>query len=163
VTSLVAVLRTTDPAKAVMETLPTKPSGDNATLLPDTQADAPILTALRSFGPPATTTTVTVPKDVAPSEVAVKVLNGSGKAGLASVTLAELAGNGFHAVDPAADADRADYATTQIHYAPGAQHKAELVAAYLHVGTLVAGGTVAGSDVTVVLGRDFKQVSAPGG
>jgi hypothetical protein len=93
--------------------------------------------------------------------VSVKVLNGSGRRGAASSALQALGARGFHEVPPAADADRTDYSTTQVRYAPGAKRKAELVAAYLGVGTLTEGGNVGGSDVTVVLGRDFTQVGNP--
>ena len=72
-----------------------------------------------------------------------------------------LAAQGFVGVDPPADADRSDYTETEVRYAAGAQGKAQLVAAYLGVGKLVPGGNVVGSDVTVVLGRDFTEVTAP--
>ena len=49
-----------------------------------------------------------------------------------------------------------------MRYGSGAKTRAQLVAAYLGVGKLVAGGNVGGSDVTVVVGRDFTHVRTPG-
>jgi LytR cell envelope-related transcriptional attenuator len=97
---------------------------------------------------------------VKPSDVSVKVLNGSGVRGQARTTLEALQAAGFATLD-AADADRRDYSTTEVRYGAGARGKAQLVAAYLGVGTLVSGDNVAGTDVTIVLGRDFQHVTAP--
>jgi LCP family protein required for cell wall assembly len=164
--ALVATLRDADPGQVQMLTLPTKPSGDGATLVLDDAKAAPVLAALRSTTSSkkqsTKSTSNTLPQGVSPSQVSVKVLNGSGRGRAANTTLQALGARGFQEVAPAADADRSDYATTQVHYAPGAERKAALVAAYLGVGSLVAGGTVGGSDVTVVLGRDFTQVGNPG-
>jgi LCP family protein required for cell wall assembly len=161
VKGLAATLRETDPAVVQMITLPNKPSGDGATLVTDDAKAAPVLAELRSFGAnPATSSTL--PKNVKPGDVTVKVLNGSGVSGAAAGTLDALGQAGFQRVDPPADADRTDYATTEVRYAPGAKDKALLVAAYLGgAGKLVAGGNVVGSDVTIVLGRDFTQVTPP--
>ncbi len=158
---LAGALRNTDPTVTQMLTLPTTVNSDNATLSVDTAKAAPVLQALRTFSTTTTTTTPTVPKGVTPSQVSVKVLNGSGVAGRAGATLQALTARGFRSAGAPADADRSDYATTEVRYASGAQHQAQLVAAYLGVGKLVSGGNVAGSDVTVVLGRDFQQVSTP--
>jgi LCP family protein required for cell wall assembly len=164
--ALVATLHDTNPGQLQTLTLPTKPSGDGATLVLDDAKAAPVLAQLRSLTPPKqqstkSTSPPTLPTGVSPAQVSVKVLNGSGRRGAANTTLQALGARGFHEVPPAADADRTDYATTEIRYAPGAEHKAALVAAYLGVGQLTAGGNVDGSDVTVVLGRDFAQVGNP--
>jgi hypothetical protein len=163
VKGLAATLRETDPAVVQMITLPNQASGDGATLVVDPVKAAPILQALRTFTQASTTpsTTATVPKNVKPGDATVKVLNGSGVQGLAAKTQAQLNVSGFHTLPPPGDADRSDYATTQIHYAPGSKAEAQLTAVYLGTGTLVPGGNVVGSNVTVVLGRDFKQVTPP--
>ncbi|MCU1428898.1 MAG: transcriptional attenuator, LytR family [Actinomycetia bacterium] len=157
---LAATLRNADPAVVKMMTIPTTVNSDNATLSLDPAKAEPVLQQLRSFTSPKSTT-ATVPKDVVPNQVTVKVLNGSGVRGKAATTLTALGAAGFQPLTPPADADRSDYATTEVRYATGALHKAQLVAAYLGTGNLVAGGNVVGSDVTVVLGRDFQQVSTP--
>ena len=64
---------------------------------------------------------------------------------------------------PAANADRDDYDVTEVRYGPADKTKAQLVLAYLGgAGKLVSlDSTPAGADVVVVLGRDFRQVTAP--
>jgi LCP family protein required for cell wall assembly len=155
---LAATLREADPAVVQMTTLPNLPSGDGATLVVDQAKAAPVLEALRNFDD---ATSATLPKNVKPSDVAVKVLNGSGVKGQARTTLDALHAAGFATLEPPADADSRDHSTTEVRYAAGARGKAQLVAAYLGVGTLVSGDTLVGSDVTVVLGRDFQHVTAP--
>ncbi|MDQ1521767.1 MAG: hypothetical protein QOI55_2840 [Actinomycetota bacterium] len=163
VKGLAATLRETDPAVVQMITLPNQPSGDGATLVVDQAKAAPVLQELRSFAkkPSADTTPTTLPKNVSPSDATVKVLNGSGVKGAAAQTLTALGAAGFKTLSPAADADRRDYQATEVRYAPGAKGEAQLVAAYLGTGKLVAGNNVVGSNVTIVLGRDFKQVTTP--
>jgi LCP family protein required for cell wall assembly len=158
---LARTLRETDPGIVEMVTLPNLPSGDGATLVVDDAKAAPVLQRLRDFGEPKDTAPVTVPEGVEPSDVTVKVLNGSGVQGQARTTLDALAAEGFNPLEPPEDADKTTYETTEIRYAPGAGDKALLTAAYLGVGTLVEGGNVEGSDVTVVVGRDFEQVTDP--
>jgi polyisoprenyl-teichoic acid--peptidoglycan teichoic acid transferase len=158
VRGLAATLRNADPAVVKMLTLPTTVNSDNATLSVDSAKAAPVLQALRTFD---SSTPTTVPKGVAPSQVSVAVLNGSGVNGEALQTLDALTARGFQKAGAPADADRSDYPTTEVRYGTGSQRKAQLVAAYLGVGTLVAGGNQAGSDVTVVLGSDFRQVTTP--
>jgi LCP family protein required for cell wall assembly len=158
---LAATMRETDPAVVDMLTVPSTPDkikGQSVLVLDQAKA-APIFTRLRSFGPAKKP--LPVPKDVVPAQVKVKVLNGSGVSQQAKTTLDALSAVGFERVDPPANADRSDYETTEVRYARGAQHKAQLVAAYLGVGKLVAGKSAAGADVTVVLGNDFQRVSAP--
>jgi LCP family protein required for cell wall assembly len=160
VNGLARTLRETDPAVVRMLTIPTQPSGDGATLVIDDALATPVFEELRSFGTPEDTQPE-IPDDIAPADVTVKVLNGSGVSGAARATLEALAEQGFAPLDPPADADRSDYETTEIRYAPGAQGKAQLVAAYVGTGTLVQGGNFVGSDVTVVLGRDFEEITPP--
>jgi LCP family protein required for cell wall assembly len=158
---LAATMRETDPAVVDMLTVPSTPDkiqGQSVLVLDQAKA-APIFARLRSLGPAKKP--LPVPKDVVPAQVKVKVLNGSGVARQAKSTLDALAAVGFVRVNPPDNADRSDYESTEVRYARGAQHKAQLVAAYLGVGKLVSGKTVAGADVTVVLGNDFRRVSTP--
>jgi LCP family protein required for cell wall assembly len=158
---LAATMRETDGAVVEMRTVPATPDkikGQSVLVLDEAKA-APIFARLRSFGP--TARPLPVPTDVVPAQVKVKVLNGSGVSGQAKTTLDALAAVGFRRINPPGNADRSDYATTEIRYVRGAQHKAQLVAAYLGVGKLVAGKVNGGADVTVVLGTDFRRVSPP--
>ena len=154
---LVQAFRGVGPAAVEMLALPTREVRFGLRTTPEAE---PLLDRLRSpaegaAGAPA------VPA-VAPSDVRVRVLNGTGAAGLAGDTSASLAGVGFTPATPA-DADRF-YARTELRYAPRAQAKAELIARYLKgVGRLVADPGVGNLDVVLVVGRDFKGVaSAPG-
>jgi hypothetical protein len=154
-------MRETDPAIVEMLTVPTSPGkirGQQVLLLDQAKAE-PIFKRLRSFGPAPKP--LPVPKDVVPSQVKVKVLNGSGVNGQAKTTLDALVAAGFRQVGAPGNADRSDYPVTEVRYAKGAQHKAQLVAAYLGVGTLRGRRNAPSADVTVVLGRDFKQVTVP--
>jgi hypothetical protein len=91
------------------------------------------------------------------------VLNGSGRAGVASAALTSLQKLGFVAAGKATNADRSDYIVTEVRYAPGAQAKGQLVLSKLGgAGKLVAlSSRVGNADVVVVLGGDFTAVHAP--
>lgn len=93
---------------------------------------------------------------VAPADISVTVLNGSGVAGRAGQTAQVLGSAGFVIVN-VADADRPDYGRTQIRYAPGLVESARTVAAALPGAELVEDTTV--TSVTIVLGRDFTGVT----
>jgi len=157
---LVVAFRSTDPSAFPMLTLPATNGfrdGQSVLLLDDAQA-APMLARLR----PAVKAAGPVPK-IAPSTVRLTVKNGAGVTGEARTALSQLAALGFQVSAPASDADRNDYAVTEVRYGPHAQAKARVVLANLAgAGKLVASGSVPhGTDVLVVLGRDFHQATSP--
>ncbi len=147
-------------------TLPTRPqtvAGQSALVLDDAEA-APVLARLRSVSrqqhAPAP------PAGVSASDVRVSVQNGSGRGGAASAALDALRRSGFAVQPPPTNADRSDYGVTEVQYvagAQGAQAKAQLVLAYLGgAGKVVAvDSTSTGADVTLVIGRDFIEVTPP--
>ncbi|MDQ1509986.1 MAG: hypothetical protein QOG50_1830 [Actinomycetota bacterium] len=157
---LVSALRNTDPNAFPMFTLPaTNDSRDGQSVLILDQAQAaPTFARLRNaqkkVGP--------VPK-ISPSTVRVTVQNGSGTAGAAGKARGDLGTDGFTLGAPATNADRSDYDVTEVRYGPAAKTKAQLVLAYLGgAGKLVSlASAPSGADVIVVLGRDFRQVTAP--
>jgi LCP family protein required for cell wall assembly len=156
---LVRAFRSTDPKAFPMLTVPATNGyrDGQSVLLLDEAAAAPVLTRLRSEdGPKAL-------PDVAPASVRVTVENGSGVSGAAGGALGRLGADGFEVAAPASDADRSDYAVTEVRYAPGSEQKARLVLAYLGGAGKVVPWDAAptGVDVVVVLGRDFGQVSQP--
>lgn len=164
--ALAGTFRNVDPAAVEMLTVPTVGArrGAAAVLeLVDDEAE-PIFERLRRFGEPQVPDDAPPPPDAAPADVRVQVLNGSGVAGIAGSTLDSLHALGFAGIDPPGDADRLDYAATEIRYAPGAEGHARLVKAYLAgAGTLVPlDEAPAAADVVLVLGRDFEGVYAPG-
>ena len=159
--ALVRAFRSVDPSSVVMVTVPTTGTvinGNDVLLLDQAGAD-PIFQQLRSF----TTTPAKIPK-IAPSSITVQVLNGSGVKGVAGSTSTALTGFGFASGGAPGDADRHDYAQTQVRYVPGALGKAEVVQSYLGgVGQLVALPAASGSAaVVVVVGQDFQAVVKPG-
>jgi LCP family protein required for cell wall assembly len=160
--SLVRAFRSVDPSSVVMKTVPTTGAviSGNDVLLLDQAGAEPIFQQLRSF---TTTPSAKVPK-LAPSSIAVQVLNGSGVKGVAGSTKTALVTAGFADGGPVGDADRHDYAQTQVRYVPGALGKAQVVASYLGgVGQLVAlSGRAGAAAVVVVVGQDFQAVVAPG-
>ncbi|HEX4491171.1 MAG TPA: LCP family protein [Acidimicrobiia bacterium] len=163
--SLVRAFRSVDPTAVVMDTLPVTEGhvDGNDVLFIDQAKAAPYLQQLRTFI--SQTKPAKVP-DIAPNDITVQVLNGSGVKGIAGATKTALTGFGFADGGAAGDADRSDYAQTEVRYVPGALGKAQVVASYLGVGKLVAlpSASSASAQVLVVLGRDFniQAVSKPG-
>jgi LCP family protein required for cell wall assembly len=157
---LVNALRDTDPNAFPMYTLPATNAfrdSQSVLILDDAEA-APTLARLRN----AQKKSEPVPK-ISPSTVRVNVENGSGVAGAAGKARDDLGADGFALGAPAANADRDDYSVTEVRYGPADKTKAQLVLAYLGgAGKLVSlDSSVRGADVVVVLGRDFRQVTAP--
>jgi LCP family protein required for cell wall assembly len=159
--NLAAALRETDPAVVEMLTVPANPDeiGGASVLVLDDGKAAPIFERLRAFGDEGPAPTL--PEGVVPGEVRVEVLNGSGVSGQAAATLDALAAAGFVRVDPPGNAERSDFETTQVRYTRGNGKKAQLVAAYLGVGEIVQEEVPPDADVSVVLGRDFENVTTP--
>jgi LCP family protein required for cell wall assembly len=154
---LVRAFRGVGPAAVEMVAIPTVPAG--VQLRVNAKEAEPLLARLRGETDATPAGQPAVPAGVVPSQVRVRVLNGSGADGVASQANAALARAGFATAVPA-DADRYDYARTEIRYAPGARAKAQLVAGYLKgAGRTVADKSLANLDVVVVLGRDYKGVA----
>jgi LCP family protein required for cell wall assembly len=153
----------------IFETLPWK-MGDSAgsyLLEQQPQADA-VLAVLRGEAPIPTTTTTppetggssgTTAPNVRPVDVRVKVLNGSGVQGAASSTAEELQGKGF--VNGGADNDpRGTVDHSEIRYAASDLAKAQLVQSVVPGAQLVADSTLSGTDIVLVLGKDFKGLGS---
>jgi LCP family protein required for cell wall assembly len=160
--ALAATFREVDPAVVEMVTVPTEREffGDADALALITDEAEPIFQRLRSFG---AEDEATLPEGVAPADVKVVVLNGSGVGGQARVVFDALTGAGFSAVGEPGNADQSDYDVTEIRYAEGSEDLAQYLLAYLGgAGRLVeVDATPPGADVELVLGRDFEEVTAP--
>jgi LCP family protein required for cell wall assembly len=159
---MVQAFRPVGPAGVEMVALPTKPSGVHLAVSSEAQ---PILARLRGEAGPAATGEASGAKGpkVAPSDVKVRVLNGTGVAGAAGVASADLGAAGFSPAG-SGDADNFGYTRTQIRYASGAQPKAAFLARYLGgAGQLVADNTLRGTDIVLVVGGDWKGVTPPAG
>jgi LCP family protein required for cell wall assembly len=157
---IVQAFRPVGAAGIEMVALPTKPVGAHLAVASDAQ---PLLARLRGEADPAAVGEASGAKapKVAPGDVKVRVLNGSGAPGVAGDSAADLGAAGF---SPAGLGDAANfaYAKTEIHYAPSAQAKAALLARYLGgVGKLIADPTIRGTDLVLVVGGDWKGVTVP--
>jgi LCP family protein required for cell wall assembly len=147
-----------DPNSLQMVTFPTVPGPQNShlgSILEVKQPDADaVLARLRQFGPAPTQQNG--PK---PSEIRVRVFNGSGQSAQAAKTGTELQQQGFVT---AGVGNQPRVTATQIHYRTGSLDKARVVQSYLGgVGKLVEDKAIVQADVAVILGHDFKGVTPP--
>ena len=159
---MVQASRPVGPAGIEMIALPTRPVGVHLAVSNDAQ---PILARLRGESDPATAGAATNGKGpkVAPSDVKVRVLNGTGTPGAAGDAAGDLGAAGF---SPAGlgDADTFGYGRTEIRYATNAQPKAAFLARYLGgAGKLVADSSIRGTDLVLIIGADWKGVTVPAG
>lgn len=149
-----------DPSSLEMITLPTVPGPTTQALgsvLELKQPDADLVLArLRDFssGPPK-------PQGPKPSQIRVRVFNGSVQGDVATALSRELRNQGFV---PAGVGNQSRIATTEVRYRKDSQDKADVVASYLG-GTVkqVQDNTLVDADVLVVVGKDFKAVTPPPG
>jgi LCP family protein required for cell wall assembly len=112
-------------------------------------------TASPSASPsPSPTTTLSVQ----PSAITVNVLNGSGVTGVAAKAAAALEAEGFHAT-VGGDADRSDYATTQVRYGSSKVQSSQTVKAAITGSHRVSDPTL-GSTITVIIGANYSGVRA---
>jgi LCP family protein required for cell wall assembly len=160
---LVAAFRHVNPddsSSLEFVTFPSTPGRANNqdVLLPDRTAAEPILQRVSEFStkPPAPA--------VAPGDVRVKVLNGSGREGIAQTVSQQLADAGFVKAGTGND-ERGRVPVTEIRFANGADAKARALIPYLGTSAILrADPTLKNTDVTVVIGSDFSGlVSAPAG
>ena len=168
---LVQAFRSVGPAAVEMMALPTRVVGSGLATTPDSR---PLIDRLRGRGPAGAVGETAAARTsrrppVAPSDVRVRVLNGTGETGVAGDTSARLAEAGFNPAG-SGDAERFTYTRTEIRYEPRSRAKAELVARHLKgVGRLVADPGLRNLDVVIIAGTDFKGVAprpagaAPGG
>ncbi len=132
--------------------------GQDALVLDDAKA-APLLARLRGQ---TSGHHVQAPPNVAPAAVHLTVENGTRRSRLASTVADALRAQGF-GVAGASNADRNNYAETEVRYSGAAKDHAQLVASRLGVGKLVRSSSAlpGGVDVLVILGDDFSSVPTP--
>jgi LCP family protein required for cell wall assembly len=106
--------------------------------------------------PPAKASVKLVPRD----QVTVDVFNGTRRAGLASSTATALRAAGF-GVGGTGNADRRDYARTEIRYDPEREAQARTLATVIAGATLVERAGL-GESVQLVLGSGFVGVKGAG-
>jgi LCP family protein required for cell wall assembly len=136
-------------------------NGQDALVLDSAKA-APLLARLRGFGNSSGAQTSAAAVD--PRRVHVAVENGSGRTGLGARASDALGGLGFSVVGPATNADRSDYAVTEVRYRAGSVASAQFLLSELGgAGKVVAlrAAAPAGADVVLVLGRDYNGLTRP--
>ncbi|HUI49744.1 MAG TPA: LCP family protein [Acidimicrobiia bacterium] len=156
--SLVDTFRKLKPADVEMTTIPwaSEPSNHNRVIVKYPDANT-LLFRLANFAP----VKAFLPPLVSPSSVRVRVVNGSGIAGLGARALAQLVAAGFRSAGPAADADRSSYVHTQIRWAVNREVQGVTVAyasGAKQSGQALKASDTAGVDVLVVVGRDWNTL-----
>jgi LCP family protein required for cell wall assembly len=159
---LIDAFRTINPndqSALEFQTLPWKEGPDQdgqSVLYPDEPKASEMVARLNDFenGEPSTAT-------VAPSNVSVRVFNGTALEGAASSVLARMVELGF--VDGGTANDpRGTVAQTEIRYQPDAIDKAKTVFRYVSPDArLVEDETLKRADVAVVVGENFESVVTP--
>ncbi|MBV8950640.1 MAG: LCP family protein [Actinobacteria bacterium] len=154
----VRVFRDVNPADTTAfqtMTLPVQGEGTTTSPLILQQPDADeLFQQLNKFGGP-----LPLSRNLQPSQVSVRVLNGTGVTGKAADTLRQLQTFGFVS---AGVGDTAATTQTEVHYRPEALAAGRTVQTYLGgVGQLVDDPNLPNASVVVVLGTDFKQAMTP--
>src|SRR3954451_1984674 len=90
---------------------------------------------------------------VAPSAIHVRVLNGTGRRGLAAKVAHDLASRGF-VIDGTGDADSSSYTTTVVRYGPDRVQSSQTLAASVIGATRQLDGALSGT-VQLVVGTDY--------
>jgi len=135
---LARTYRNFSPANLPSATLPTTPtvvSGNDVLLLQQTPAQA-MITAWQSVpSAPKAAAGASAATALAPNDLIVQVLNGTGITGQATAATQDLHGAGYNAsLDGSGSANQFDYGTTVIQYAPG-----DDAAAHVLAGSIVGG------------------------
>jgi LCP family protein required for cell wall assembly len=147
---------------------PATRGGQSVLLLKQPDADA-VFAILKGEAPAPSATTTTAPSGssssggssttaVRPVDVRVQVLNGSGAAGAAGNASQALSKLGF-APGAIGNDSRGTVAKTEVRYRPGDEAKAQLVAGAVAGATLVADSSLSGTDVVLVVGKNFAGVA----
>jgi LCP family protein required for cell wall assembly len=154
---LAAQLRGLAAGNVTFTTIPTEGIGTRgngqSVVLVDEAAIPPFFTAL--INPPKPKAPV---KAAAKADTTVTVYNGSGRGGLAATAAGQLKAAGFQ-VAGTGNADRKDYARSEIRYGADGEAQARAVLAVVPGAKLVQQSGVSGG-VQLVLGRDFTAVGA---
>ena len=142
-----------------MTTLPWEPDPANPNrVVVKYPAATDLLNQLTNFKPPPPF----IPIILNPHTIRVRVVNGSGVPGIAGRVLNSLVAAGFRSAGPAEDADRSDYARTQIRWSPGLYSKGVTAVYATGAKDFASAATKAdtlGADILVVVGRDWKTLT----
>ena len=98
------------------------------------------------------------PLVVPPSQIHVRVLNGTGQAGLAHKVASDLAARGF-VVDAVGDADTSGYTSSIVRYGADRVESSQTLAAAVTGSQRQADGTL-GTTLTLIVGSDYSGVQS---
>ena len=108
--------------------------------------------------PKPTVTPSATPLVVPPSVVHVRVLNGTGRPGLAHKVAADLSALGFQ-IDGVGDADASTYTTTVVRYGPDRNESSQTLAAAIPGATRQLDGALS-STLSLIVGSDYHGVQS---
>jgi LCP family protein required for cell wall assembly len=157
--NLVRTFNGLDPARVEMITLPNQPATGRWTgHVEEKDPDAAlVLQRLKEFHIPP----VKIPVPLPQGELAIRVVNGSGVKGLAARALQDFVDAGFQSAGPPQDADRSDFAQTQVRAAPGKDlegYSVALAAGVTHFVNAKTRTDALDADVLVIVGRDWDSL-----
>jgi hypothetical protein len=95
-----------------------------------------------------------------PGDVTIKLVNASGRSGLAGTERAKLVAKGYHV--PTIGSSATHFVTTVITYQPGEELKAELVAKEFPGAVAKVGSSSQFTDIVVSIGSNFGKPSPSG-
>jgi LCP family protein required for cell wall assembly len=174
--SLASRLHGLKPGKVVLLTVPLADTNayrsigglNSSVVIWDDQRAALLWNALRTDGPlpgteplpkPSPSTSASpsaTPLIVAPSHIHVRVLNGTGRPGIAHEVANQLAAEGFQIVG-IGDADSSGYTTTFVRYGTTKNESSETLAAAVPGSARQLDGSL-GSDLQLVIGTNYRGV-----
>ena len=154
-----------NPSAMVTYTLPNRPVTNYQSfgdvLFPVQPDDQEVVAAFLGQTSPQSPTSSTAPSTVPPSQVAVRVLNGSGASGLATRAASDLRSVGFD-VTGIGNAPSYGQGPSQIHYAAGQQAAAETLSSSLGGDVqLVQDPGLTGPGLVLVVGSGYSGAHAP--
>ncbi|MDQ1247216.1 MAG: LytR family transcriptional regulator [Actinomycetota bacterium] len=161
-TALALSLSDMKPSDVTFVTLPTFYNDDGATVSPDPALTAPLWQAIRNDTgwPPEPTVPPgsSSPLTVAPAEIQVRVLNGTGLEGEATKAAEQLTKNGYQVVE-VGDFDISEQSTSSVLYPPGFTEAGRTLAYATGAKDMGEDYANDGSEVlTLVVGDDFSTV-----
>jgi LCP family protein required for cell wall assembly len=153
------------PGDIAFLTMPWVERGDGENVLMDEAGAQPLWQSIANDVPwikpkssaPSASASAGPELDVQPQDITVKVLNGSGVAGRAAEVAAALEAQGF-TVTSVGDADRSDYAATEIRHDAASAEAARTVLAALPGATTVADDLA--TTITIILGTTYAGVES---
>jgi LCP family protein required for cell wall assembly len=154
------------PSKVQFVTMPWVSRGDGANVIINESKAAPIFKSMRNdtaWPPKSTTPEGEKPLETPPSSVRVRVLNGTGTAGLGAQAAAALEKQGF-VVTSVSNAKKDDYTQTTVVYDPAYDESARTLA--YSAAAKVSKATGNGATLTLIVGTDWagaRKVSVSGG